>query len=485
MTLGWPARVALRLHPESWRERYADEVSGTLLDVADTHGGSLPAVEVWRLGLGGLWRRARGSIVFWAGIATIIAMAWVASLQPLYLPPEAWWTSVLMRAGSGLAAGIPAVAAIAAWRGGRSFRRGRMTPHLRIRAALRDTWPVLVVFAIGYLVLVAMRLGESGWPVTASADLGIPVAHFAMAIGAIALGYALGSLLPWLLGVGVAPVAIALGLFLPLRGFEPLGGGGWQMATGISLLSQPQLTLYDAVNPVALIGVGVVATLQLAFALVVVAVRPGWWRVLPAIASSALVLGLLTVVGPAVSALPGGAVVPRAESELVCAGEAPRMCLWPEQEAQSAPLVRTTIGAMYEQLTEFGVAAPTTVTSANGSAFIYGWHNYEGAEAIAPTGATLLVWVGEPTVDRLRLQYIQGLVAPKWYYDNAALENISKVSFALALMLGIDSDVALNTVDHPEWTEQLQDAFGIHSLAEAEALVARWVAGDVPGVPAP
>lgn len=354
MTLDWSTRGALRLYPQRWRNEFEQEVIGTLLDVAEAEKRTRPPLrELIPLAFRGAWMRARSSVVFWTGLAIIAVMIWGVGQAFDGFLSERYWPVMLSRAGTGLVFALPLAGASAAWQAGR--RRATVPLRQRLRTLAADGAGPAIFVGIGYLAAVGVQLAASGWPVTVSADLRIPLTYFCMLLAALGVGSLAGTVVRGALAAPISLIALGLWYLLPFSFHRE-----WGNVTGTMLVSDnvPGLEYSILPSAVILVSVAAIAITALAVALIVVKVTKGWlwFAVILALSFVAVVANARAISGD----WPASPYADRTD-ELICDGVAPRICLWPEQEAEAGELVRSTLAGAYEKALTLGIPVSTEI----------------------------------------------------------------------------------------------------------------------------
>lgn len=473
MTLDWSTRNALRLYPESWRAENEAVVVGTLLDVAESEQRSKPSLgELLPLAARGAWMRARTSLAFWLGLVIVAVMLWAIAQTFDGFLAERYLTAVLSRAGSGLPLALSLAAGIAAWS---ASKHRALSLRERWRTLLVDAAVPAAFVALGYLACVIAQFVASGLPVTASVDARVPLAFLTMLLAALSFGLLVGSLVPRFVALPLTVVALFAWFFASNSG-EALR---WANLSGFTLLMYPVETLYNAPADQAITSAVLFSLGATIIFLAIIAVRSvrgfGWGLVVAAAVTVALVVNF-----PALASATGPtAVGARDASNLVCAGTAPEICLWPEQEVASGELVRDTITAGYQKAVALGLPVASSISVA-------------GSE----DNPLPLYWRGVAHPDRLLTNYAQTIVhalACQWMEseNNSFVANpgydddVLSAEYATAVAIGADpvaaaptiqlggeaGEPATKTLDPAEAQEYL----GVTSLAEAQEVAQAWV----------
>jgi len=464
-------RAAIALHPAAWREKHADAVLGTLMDVADERGGRVPVGETLNLAVRGFWLRVRGSVTFWACLLIVIAMV-VGSLARDVYESDGSLAAHLLK----LSPALSVVALILGTLGGWTGARARIADIAGVRARLRrlaaDSVPPLVVTAVACLVafvIVCLRFGLPwvAWPA------GVVLAsQAALVVASLAIGELLGAALPRVLVIFVAPATVAI-LLLTLA-----WGSAYQ---GLAYV-------FDAspfVRSLAVVGVLVAVTVGSA------AVRTLWMRALPAVA-------LVAVCAFLVLALPTMAQsysepIERSRSELVCSTDEPVVCLWPEQDAAFGDSLRAELSTAYARGRELGLpvddAAPSSVARFAMTGIPAPVCNADIDDCRFAEYDDLEWGLG---VSGLRPDEIVSLyalsIAGGFWQAPASGEGVGDMpalQFAIAIVLGVHRDEAWPAKPDPYTGQRQYDPAGVPDEAAALALVQRWIAEGLNGVRAP
>lgn len=476
MTLDWTTRSTLRLYPRWWRDEFEQEVIGTLLDVAESEQRSRPSVrELVPLALRGAWMRARRSVVFWVGLVIIAVMVWAVGASFDGFESERYWPVMLSKAGTGLLLALPLAGGAAAWQAGARRERVRL-PH-RLRNLAEDAAGPAAFVAIGYLAALTAQLIASGWPLSAHGDPGTPVAFLCLLVAALAVGLLLGTLVHRAAAAALSVVALTAWHYLYSLG----GDTAWANLTGMGVLVWGPTTLYEVSQPVSVAAASLTALVIATLAVLLIIVKSAggwaWFGVL------AVLIGVAVAVNaPALTAGPALGPAARSGEHIVCAGEEPRICLWPEQEAQSGAMVRETVTEAWSKAVALGVPVPSTVS-------------------VVGTGrdddSTLLYWRQAAYPDRILSNYASQVsyrFACSWWESDSDEYPATTVdyelaqqsaAFAAAIALGTDPSVVRPIIqmggdasEPPTKTLDLaetEDYFGVHSVAEAEEVLLAWV----------
>ena len=460
--------AAIALHPKDWRERYAQEVRGTLEDVAEANGGRVPIPEILSLGARGLWLRVRGSFAFWGGLVIIAVMVWHGATVDPYYVIDGSLTGLLsaMRIGLGLA--LPVIALVAGW----SSARARVEQIPGVRSRLRrvavDSAPLLGAVTLGYALALLVMIARFEMPWATPIGLLVLAAQLAMVLIALAVGHAAGAVLPRVLVVFVAPAAVTVITLLMTA---------WSTPWFIGWLDYPGLPYKPVVQPY--LSVLAYAAVLVAVALLVIALRSVWLRAVTALIVVA-VIAIGTVAGPAPVLNPELAERPR--SELVCSTSEPVVCLWPEQDAAFGDSLRADLTAAHERAVELGLpvddATPRNVAQ------------YTMTSIPVPPGeeldtSTMGFGVSGVRPENLVELYARSIPATFWVASDSDGSELLALMYATTLLLGVPADEVLFVQPDPYTGQQLFDPAAVPDEAAARALVKRWLREGVEGVRAP
>ncbi|SEE23161.1 hypothetical protein SAMN05428945_6862 [Streptomyces sp. 2224.1] len=334
-----------------------------------------------------LWRTvARSSSATWlapllaAFVAVLLSDDLTASVTPGY------WPSAVAAATFALPFVAPACAAAGAWEGAR-FTRGNVAGWAPTRSglalALPLLLPVIVLGALGMVVAAALTI-SAAHPQAGLPPVGMALVWLAVLTAHAMAGFLLGKRLPL-----VVAVALALVLSFVLTAYPAAMEPVWlrHMVTGgmTSCCSLGQAPDRQAAASALVLACGVIAAAVSALTV------PGV-RLRRALTGAALVAGLAGS-GFFAQGLPADPAVPRAAEQLRCAGDDPRVCLWPEL-AGSAGMVRHHAADARRRLQQAGLAVPDTLTMdehpGKGAASIGSWPEPTPSEVRAGVGTSLL-----------------------------------------------------------------------------------------------
>ncbi|MFJ9420283.1 hypothetical protein ACIRPT_39965 [Streptomyces sp. NPDC101227] len=334
-----------------------------------------------------LWRTVlRSSSASW--LAPLLA-AFVALLLSDDLTAKVthgYWPSVLGAANFALPFVAPACATAGAWEGTR-ITRGNVAGWAPTRSTLGIALPLLapvfVLGAVGMAVAAALTI-STGRPDVGTPPIGMVLVWMVILAAHSMAGFLLGKRLPLVIAT---PLALVLSFVLTAypAAMEPL----WlrHMVTGgmSSCCSLDQTPNWRAAASALLLALAVIS----ACALALTALHQ---RTRAVLISTALVVGIAGSGGLAYG-LPADPVTPRAEDQLQCAGENPRVCLWPELSRQAA-MIRENASDARHRLQEAGLAVPKTLTmeehSGGDALFIGTWPDPSASEVRAGVGTALM-----------------------------------------------------------------------------------------------
>lgn len=475
--LGPTTRLAIRLFPEWWREQYGAEIVDTLVELRQRRHGDL--LEDFHLASRGLWLRARTSPSFWGGLVLLIVMLWASGQGPNVFLVERYWPAVLTAGGSSAPFALPVAAVIAAVQGRRHARRAVSSVGSRKRVVMA-AWsmaPVLASLLLGYLVVVLLSLLTSGLPATGSPSaLIVPLAFAGLALGAVAVGFALGTVLAPVVAVPVAGVLLYAWYSVPLDGAVL----AWRNVTGAGLT---QCCLWVDVVPhqqAQLIAITSGAALA-AISLLLVAVRAGVPRSVSFAGVAVAIVAILVAVAPSVPALGQASQVARDLTELECEGTSPQVCLWPEQDAEYGPAIRPVVTQAFHRGVAAGLpmrAAVTPYVGGLSSGQEHGSPINAVSMRLGDSDAAILASYGQAV-------YTSESCAAPNVVDGPAFAREQGVQYAIALLLGAEPDTPLPHIEHSveerltsiAYTPaEVRTLLGVHNIAEARTTVNNWLA---------
>lgn len=455
-------RAAIAMHPAAWREKHADAVLGTLLDVADEHDGRVPARETLSLALRGLWLRFRGSMTFWASLLTLVIMIAAALSRDVY-ELDGSLTAHLLKLNGGLSAVLLLLGVVGGWNGARARAARISGGRARVRRLAVESAPPLVVTALAVLiafVIICIRFGAPwiAWPAGF-----VLAAQIAVVAGALAVGEVLGAVLPRVLVIFVAP-AMVLTLMLRSPGLDY-----GSLAYRIDL--DGFVRLY--------ISAGVLIVLALA----VVSIRSLWVRAVP-------VLALVAVTVAVAVALPYGVLanrqVERSPAELVCSKVEPVVCLWPEQDAAFGESLRAELSAARQTGLALGLPMDGPAPRSVARYAMTGIPAPENTDWDDPAVFTAQYGLGVSGVAPRDIVAMYASSVPAGYGEAPVVETeIQALQFSIGILLGLDRDRAWPPETDYYTGQPIFDHSTVPDQATARAIVERWLAHGLDGVRAP
>ncbi|MFF4922500.1 hypothetical protein ACFY4B_18135 [Kitasatospora sp. NPDC001261] len=265
---------------------------------------------------------------------------------------DGYWPSVTAQSSFLLNFTAPAVAACGAWEGLR-VRQSAVLGTAPTRSATAIALPLLApTLALGTVsVLAALALfvpqagGIPGWsvPVIILLELLVVLAH-------TVAGYVLGQMLPRLLAVPLTLIASFLWMAYPstLDAFwvRQLNGRNLTECCALDQVPATRAVLAPAVVAVGMVGAAWI-----------------WTRLRGNNRITAILALAATTAAGAWIAAPLGyrAAQARPQSEQTCTTTAPRVCLWPEQEADAARITDWALEAQ-QRLNAAGLTQTATVS---------------------------------------------------------------------------------------------------------------------------
>lgn len=354
-------RWALACYPAQWRQRYGDEVEATFVDVmtqdpsAARHG-----IELFLLAASGLVVRAKSSVIFWTGLVVVVAIVWASATDysgRALFTVDAYWPAIQVRPGRGLLFALPVGAIVAAICADRRIRDG-LKAGPRLLGAAVDITAITSFIGAGYLIAEAIIVFRSGVPAAGLPNVALPLSFLAMTVGTIAVGYALGSVLPALLA---GPIALLAGGFWIWTAGWDGANIGWRNITGFNL-AYGAFDVYLIPDPRTMLAVAGFNLLLIVGVLTVI--------IWPTVVERAIALVLVVLLGAQATVTFSGAALAavgsdmssvRPGADLICEGAAPEVCLMPEQDAENGRYVRELVRDAVGRWEQAGFSTPARI----------------------------------------------------------------------------------------------------------------------------
>ncbi|MFD5699642.1 DUF7224 domain-containing protein [Streptomyces lasiicapitis] len=299
------------------------------------------------------WRALlRTSSAVW-GLLPVCLWMWMFAHQPDFPGTDRYWEAATAQITTVGIIPLSLCAAAGAWEAAR-LKRSRLASGAAVRTPLAVALSQLrVVWGVGLACVLWALACVAGWAKDGprGPDLRVVGLLCLLLVAYTAVGYAAGWLFPGVLAVPAVAVATFLWLSYPVT-IEPF----WlRQLNGTNLT---ECCAYDrTLDTRALAAPALVATGLLVAAVVAVVAR-AWTARLAGLLP--LALAVLVAV-PLVDPLGFDPTKNRDTSALTCAGESPKVCLWPEQ-ADDAEQFGTWVGESSALLRKAGMATPRTYT---------------------------------------------------------------------------------------------------------------------------
>ncbi|MEU0431921.1 hypothetical protein ABZ153_09790 [Streptomyces sp. NPDC006290] len=304
-----------------------------------------------------LWHTVlRSSSASWAAPVVAVFVLFLLQDSLTANTTHGYWNGATGAASYALTFVVSACAGAGAWEGSR-FSRGHVTHWAPARNPLSVALPILTPIVLLGILGMGMALTVSAW----SADTGLGTPHpgivimWLVMIGAATVaGFLAGRLMPPFIAVPLSLLATFCITAYPAS-IEPLWirhlvGGA--MFDCCALDQTPDWRALDSTIATAL-GV-LLSGLVLIFYSV---------KVRTSLLACALLVGGLGTGVWLAHDLPAQPFVNRSSSDLVCFGEAPRVCVWPELTSRSVMIRQSAIAASL-RLRDAGLVIPDTFTMA-------------------------------------------------------------------------------------------------------------------------
>jgi hypothetical protein len=471
-------RLALATYPKKWRDQYGDEIVDTLCDVENAHG-RVPLTELVALIARGTVMRAKTSIAFWGGLAILAMFGWLVTRELSLESTTGSWNDLFIESAAGLQLALPAVAALAAIQGHRYSKAQSLTIRIRLTRMMNQTWPLLITLAVAWSGSLFAGLIVAGVPLTADGNALIPLALLSMSVGTIAVGYAVGAVIHPILAVPSLLGCVFWWFLTPTWvGNHPLQ---WSNITGYNLFSYPP-GLESTAVPQALLVVPIASLVAVLASVIVVACRVATARRLVAAAvTAALIASGIFLSPPLLKFVGGNLTATRSAAGLLCSGSAPRVCLWPEQQAQAGAAARAVLTSAYNRATAAGLVEPATI-----SAVVSDPAPIARTGILATASPSTFNWAGPLDKTALTASYAVGLADASACVDKTTNRQLLAAEYATALTLGVPEGRALPSIgfryrgfDHDVILTKTQTVryLGVTSKPQAQVIAANWSTG--------
>ncbi|MFF4604506.1 hypothetical protein ACFY12_17485 [Streptomyces sp. NPDC001339] len=300
-------------------------------------------------------RQLRSSASLYGFIVVLPLVFWQVESQQLNYV-NGYWSTSISKASHLLFLIAPICAACGAWEGHRA-KTAKVHEGAPARSALRiavnSLLPVFAVGVAGMVLAVVLLLPGSQFPFLSTITL-LPAMWLVSILGYSFAGYVLGISLPNALALPLA-IAVSYVVMAYPPAMEPfwlrhLTGGGINNCCTVN----QTLDLRAITTPMLVLGTVVLACLLL----IHLGRRLLTLVVALALISGGILGGVLMV--RSMTAIPA---VDRSDSR--CEGNAPQLCLWPEQEVKRQEILESATSA-YRALQAAGLH-PATTLSTSGS----------------------------------------------------------------------------------------------------------------------
>jgi len=460
-------RVAIALHPAAWRARFGDEVAGTMQDIADDRGGSVPLGESIPLAFRGLWMRVRRSVTFWAGLAVIAILVVDASTAD-HLAADGSLTSLLRRLDVGLWWCLPVIAVASGWAGARARAESLRGVRARLRRLLADSWPLIASVVIGYGLAVVILVARTEFAWLSFPVQFVVIGHFAMVLIALAVGQAFGAVLPRVVVIFVAPIMTVTVLMLLL---------GWQNPWNVQPSNFYNGLAFEVDTDPAVQFVLIAAAIGV-IAVAIVSIRSPWARAIPLLA----VIGVGAFVANQPFTPQEIVAVERPLSELVCSTTEPVVCLWPEQEAAFGDSVRADMAKVHSRAVSLGLPVDNPGVRNVAQFTLTGVPLPDGLEHDETT-------VGYDTFGisprDFAAWYAMTIPFQYWEIPKNGEGEMREAQHAVSLLLGIPAEDSIVAMVDPYTGQRSFDPSRVPDATAAQGVVDDWFAGELDGVRSP
>ncbi|TBN57549.1 hypothetical protein EYE40_09195 [Glaciihabitans arcticus] len=362
----------------------------------------------------------------WAFVPIILIM-WFGYLNFYTGPGAPYWDAAFSRPANAFWFGLPLVAAVNAAEFFR-LRSGRVLRSVVItRSALRlfvaHSAPGFAIAAVGYLSLVAVEVVRGGVPSAGYPSPALLAAVLAVIVAALAFGAVLGLTMHVIFSVPLAVVLTFLWVTVPRSDGYNLG---WRHMAGYGLHECCETFAYTIAWQAWLAPVLV----ALALALLALAFLSAGNKVV--VRLGALVAGTILVAGAFVttSGMTANSSASRPVNDLVCAGDSPIICTWPEQAGGAdGAAVSDTLRTAFASAASRGIELPATVTAA-----------IRPEEPSSGDDITYFGYTGPADTPAVIVAYADAITSSRVCgYDNldeAGYQRLTRASYALALTMG-------------------------------------------------
>jgi hypothetical protein len=466
--------MALATYPASWQDKYAAEIFDVLHETATaTTRGRLPWGEVAALMVRGIAMRARISLAFWGGIVVVGLFIWASSIEMTSFWATGAWNDFFIRSASGLAVALPVVAALAAIRGHRSKRVMGFGARARAARMARDCWPFLAAIVMGWLIAFVSEVVEVPAPSVPDGNPLILLSLVAISAGAISVGYAVGTFIHPVLAVPALLGCLFWWFLTPTwLGNDSLK---WSNVTGYNLFSSTT-GLGSVPVPQALLVVPVGALSAVAIAAGIVTLSVEWMRRVASLLVVSLVITGGVLFSPQLLKYVGAQQVgARIQSDMVCSGAAPRVCIWPEQlTVPGISAAQETLNSAYKRAAAVGLIMPTSIVPGETNQPVH-------------KATTMYFWGSATDTNQLVVSYATRIADDSTCYDRASEHDLLAAEYSTAVIMGVQTSRALPSIQQtPADSDrsmslakgQVATYLGVKTASQAEAIAVAWNAGQ-------
>lgn len=416
----------------------------------------------------------RNNPVAWLSpiVAVAVVFMWITAIAPLQ--PDPYWTAYLTSVGDGLQYGLPFAAAATAWASWRVRRIGTATAapcRSMLAVYWAHTWPLYLGVLIG---LGASLMGEvtAQPPQGAIPNLLIIATFGAMTVFASGIGWICGWLLPVALGLPVSFFAAFEWAVFPLTMGDHVSQRnlmGYALF-GCCASASREPTLRAIIAPV-IMGLAMIA---------VIAMTGRGGRAVWSITAIAGLVGVGIAGTTFVSGTDAYGSQLRSSVHLRCDGALPRVCVFPEIGTNDhRAFVRSTITDAFAHADAQGLALPSTVAQLSARPKDRGRVTQVALAGDMDRTAVIRAYAAG-LIDSLDCEPIEarGSVLPATAQLQMALEVVLGQRLGTAtpeIELGGEGGQATGP---PPTAEDVRSLLGIHSIADARAISAKWLDGQ-------